>query len=116
MSPLLMEGDIRAPEVWVRVDSHGRRAAPIGVPEPLPRSWTASWRSQRRPGALPRGGGVPCLGRRRRSREHGAPTNHDLKQEADRTAGYQDSARYACTAAVFADLRHGPVGSQSGDV
>ncbi len=29
MSPLLMEGDIRAPEVWVRVDIHDRRASPI---------------------------------------------------------------------------------------
>ncbi len=37
VSHFLMEGDIRAPEVWVRVDSHGRRAAPIGVPDPLPR-------------------------------------------------------------------------------
>ena len=31
MSPLLMEGDIRAPEVWWRVDIHDRRAAPIDV-------------------------------------------------------------------------------------
>ena len=37
MSPLLVEGDIRAPEVWLRVDTHDRRASPIDVPEPLPR-------------------------------------------------------------------------------
>ncbi len=36
MSPLLTKGDIRAPEVWLRVDVHGQRAPPIGVPEPLP--------------------------------------------------------------------------------
>ncbi len=34
MSALLMEGDIRAPEVWLRVDIHDRRASPIGVPNP----------------------------------------------------------------------------------
>ncbi len=36
MSPLLTEGDIRAPEVWVRVDIHDRRASPIGVPDSCP--------------------------------------------------------------------------------
>ncbi len=42
VTPLLTEGDIRAPEVWWRVDIHDWRASPIGVPEPLPRSWTAA--------------------------------------------------------------------------
>ena len=37
MSSFLMEGDIRAPEVWWRGDIHDRRASPIGVPEPLPK-------------------------------------------------------------------------------
>ena len=55
MSPLLLESDIQTPEVWLRVDIHDRRASPIGVPEPLPRSGTALLGSQRRPGALPRG-------------------------------------------------------------
>ncbi len=38
MSPLLMEGDIRAPEVWLRVDTNDRRVSPARMPEPLPRS------------------------------------------------------------------------------
>lgn len=33
VTPLLTEGDIRAPEVWLRVDIHDRRASPIGVPD-----------------------------------------------------------------------------------
>ncbi len=34
MSPLLTEGDIRAPEVWLRVDIHDRRALPSACPNP----------------------------------------------------------------------------------
>ncbi len=60
MSPLLMEGDIRAPEVWLRVNIHDRRASPIGVPRtpaqvldgllgvPAP-LWNPTWR-RRHPG------------------------------------------------------------------
>ena len=32
MSPILARGDIRAPEVWLRVDIHDRRASPVGAP------------------------------------------------------------------------------------
>ena len=60
MSPLLMEGDMRAPEVWLRVDIRDPCASPLGVPEPLPRSGTASWGSQRRPEPS-RGGAVPWV-------------------------------------------------------
>ena len=41
MSLLLMEGDIRSPEVWVRGHIHDRRAAPIGVRDLLPSPGTA---------------------------------------------------------------------------
>ena len=61
-------------------------------------------------------GPQPTSRRRRRSRKRGGLTNRDLEQEADRPTGYWGGTRYACTAVVFADLRHGPIGAQSGDV
>ncbi len=64
------------------VPLHRRARTPAQVRDGPP------WRSERRPGAFPRGGATPS-GRRCRSRERGGPTNRDLKQEADRTAGYR---------------------------
>ena len=104
MTPLLYGRRHPSTEVWWRVDIHDQRALYLRRARTPAQAGTASWRSpERRPRALP----PRRLGPewpRRCSRERGAPTNYDLKQEADRTTGCQGSERYACTTAMFADL------------